>query len=243
MDDDGQVLDSKVDLMTVPRDRLAAMADAGRTVVECRAMLAAAGRTVIAEIAGDQRDPFTHYPRGDVYDFQSHGQYYFHSHRSGECGHFHTFLRPRGMPPGIWPDDPADRGLIAENEALSHLVAISVDETGEPVELFTTNRWVTAETWYRAADVCAMLPCFQMDRAHPPYLANRWITALLALFRPQIETLLAERDACIDRNRFRLSGIPVFEDRELEVTSRMRVSVGDHLAQVQRALDEAPPRP
>jgi len=51
---------------------------------------------------------WNHYPEGDVYDPDSHAQYYYHAHppqlRGGdEHGHFHTFLRPRGMPSGTMP--------------------------------------------------------------------------------------------------------------------------------------------
>ena len=43
------------------------------------------------------------YHAGDVYDAETHAQFFYHAHpaeqrRSGEHGHFHCFLRPRGMP-------------------------------------------------------------------------------------------------------------------------------------------------
>ncbi|HLN25961.1 MAG TPA: hypothetical protein VK558_18480 [Patescibacteria group bacterium] len=235
--DDAAVLDMQVDFAAFPRERLIDMAEAGRSLLDCRRELGRLGRTIVAEVAGDRLEAFTHYPRGDVYDFHSHAQYYFHTHRDGEYGHFHTFLRPRGMPEGIAPADSADRRPPGDNDALSHLVAVSIDHGGAPAELFTTNRWVTAETWYRAADVSAMLPYFQIGHDRPSALANRWISALLALFRPQIEQLLVARDAHIEASRHRLAGIPVFEDRELEVTSRMAICIDRQISEIGAALD------
>lgn len=99
-----------------------------------------------------------HYPDGDVYDHETHGQYYYHAHRDDEHGHFHLFLRPKGMPSGIKPAAVEDfEEPKAQNDALSHLIAISMDEFGRPKALFTTNRWVTAEYWYGCEDVIRML--------------------------------------------------------------------------------------
>ena len=53
-------------------------------------------------------------------------------------------------------------------DKISHLVAISMDKWGLPIGLFTTNRWVTAENWYEAADVVAMLDCFDIDLMPAP---------------------------------------------------------------------------
>jgi hypothetical protein len=216
--------------------RLLEMAAAGQVVLDCRRELRRLGRTIVEEAAGERIEPFTHYPQGDVYDYHTHSQFYFHIHRTGEHGHFHTFLRPKGMPPGVSPADPADRRAPGDNDALSHLVAIGVDGRGEPSRLFTTNRWVTAETWYKAADVRAMLPCFQVENDRPSPTLSRWVTAMVALFRPQIDRLLVERDAWIARNSHRLPGIPVFEDRDIEVTSQMAVNVEEQIAQVQYAV-------
>ena len=56
--------------------------------------------------------------------------------------------------------------------------------------LFTTNRWVTGETWYPAGDVAAMLDRFALGDGRPSPLLNRWVTAMLGLYRPQIAELV-----------------------------------------------------
>lgn len=212
---------------------LADMAAAARIYLACRKSLTSAGRTIAEEIAGDDLEAYTHYPRGDVYDPESHSQYYFHLHREGDHGHFHTFLRTGGMPEGLTPASCPPQG---DKEALSHLVAIALDHRGEPGQLFTTNRWVTAETWYRAADVIAMLPRFHIGHGEPTPTANRWVEAVVTLFRPQIVKLLEARDLCVEGHRRAGMGEQVLEDRALEITSCLDVDIDDHIARIESTL-------
>lgn len=247
-----------VDFARLDRAMLEAMAFAGSELMECRRMLASGGDTPVGEALGGVPDTveWAHYPVGDVYDPLSHAQYFFHLHpaaqrAAGEHGHFHAFLRPRGMPPGTRPlimpelaiaDAPAappapQPNQGADNDEFSHLAAIAMNAAGEPVRLFTTNRWVTGETWYAAADVAAMLDRFVIDLAQPSWLLNRWITALFALFRPQLIELVHARDrAVMSFRRRRRSKVHVFEDRRLEVTSTVDIDIDDQIRQVDLAL-------
>lgn len=231
-------------ISVLPRRTLEEMAAAGREIRECIRVLDKTGDDVIREAVRPHAEalPFAHYPYGDVYDGDYHAQFYYHTHRDGEAGHFHTFLRPLGMPRGVRPagipNAPPPRG---PNDAVCHLVAISVDRAGRPFRLFTTNRWVTGEVWYHAAEVRRMLPCFRIDHAQPSWPLNRWITAMLVLFRPQIEILLTERDACIAERRAACPDEDVFDDRELEVTSSMEISVEAQIEAVEAAFGHAAP--
>jgi hypothetical protein len=232
-----------VDLTKLSRDRLQAMAAAGRQVAECQDVLARTGDNIVGEVL---RHPGTfyewnHYPAGDVYDRRTHSQYYYHAHpqseRSGEHGHFHTFLRADGMPadvaPAPLPDfTPPDN----RNDVLSHLIAISMDRQGLPIRLFTTNRWVTAETWFKAADVRKLLARFEIGHAQPSWPTNRWIGAMVRLFRPEIEVLLEERDRRIAAWQEEHRPDNVYEDRRLEVTSSLDISVDDQVRAVAAAL-------
>jgi hypothetical protein len=140
-------------------------------------------------------------------------------------------VKPATLPGAVPPDDP--------NDALCHLVAISMDRAGFPIRLFTTNRWVTGETWYVAPDVARLLDRFRMDLAYPSWPVNIWISAMVQLFRPQIETLLAQRDAAVADWQARHPGADVFEDRALEVTSMVDISVEDQITAVNAALKAA----
>ncbi len=208
------------DVTALPRRRLEAMAAAGQEILECYRVLAKAGANIVSEILKGQGkfQEWDHYPEGDVYDNETHSQYYYHAHRGveNEHGHFHTFLRQPGMKPGTKPvpyggTEAWPRG----KDSLSHLVAIAMDGYGFPTRLFTTNRWVTGEAWYRAEDVCAMLDGFEIDHAYPSWPTNRWLGAMLRLFHPQIVELIGARDGSVARWRERHPEQDVFEDREL----------------------------
>ncbi|MCW5699948.1 MAG: hypothetical protein KIT00_08915 [Rhodospirillales bacterium] len=226
----------------IPRDRLEDMAAAGAEILECYRLLGKSGANVVSEVLRGEAEFFEwdHYPNGDVYDPETHCQYYYHAHPAGlrgdEHGHFHTFLRPKGMPEGIRPapldDFTAPKG---DNDALSHLIAISMDKYGIPVGLFTTNRWVTGETWYDAEDVIRMLDVFDMDLSYPSLPVNLWITAMVRLFRPGIEALIRARDRTVAAWRSK-NGDGTFEDRDLEVTGHAKISVNDQIEKITAAL-------
>jgi len=255
------------DLTRLPRPSLQQVAAAGQTVRLCMETLARQGSSVVTEAirGADGFFEWRHYPESDVYDPESHAQFYYHAHppserRSAEHGHFHTFLRPRGMPPGTRPlmlpelaiaDAPAQpAGPVLppasqpnqgdDNDKPSHLVAIAMDAHGRPIRLFTTNRWVTGETWYAAEDAVPMLERFRIAVPGPAPLVNRWMTAMFALFRMEMTELLIARDLKVMGWRRRHRGkIHVFEDRRVEVTSSLEIDLDDHLARVEAALRRA----
>jgi hypothetical protein len=255
------------DFTRLSRAELETMEAAGREVLECQRVLAKTGDSIVGELLRGHEVfyEWNHYPEGDVYDPETHAQFFYHAHPaeqrpSGEHGHFHCFLRPRGMPAGIQPllmpelaiaDAPAapHDPLLApvaqpnqgrDNEKISHLVAIAMGTDGRAVRLFTTNRWVTGETWHRGEDVARMLDRFVVDLARPSWPVNRWITAMFRLFRPQMLALLAERDEAVMNWRRRRRGkVHVFEDRRLEVASQIAIDVNDQLQRINSALRKA----
>lgn len=223
-----------MELGELPVDRLEAMLAAGYEVRECRRVLVKAGLNIVGEILRGEGTFYEdrHYPQGDVFDADSHAQYYYHAHRagSGEHGHFHTFVRAAGLPAAMQPL-PGGGG-----EPLTHLVAISMDAHGEPTHLFTTNRWVTNESWYAADDVIGVLNRFAIDHAKPSWPTNRWIGAMLSLFHPQAAQLLRERDGAVAAWRLAHPEADAFEDRKLEITSIAPINVDRQIAAVEIAL-------
>jgi uncharacterized protein DUF6969 len=255
------------DFARLSRAALEAMAAAGRALADCQRAMIAAGTSPLGlalQGAGPVYE-WRHYPEGDIYDSASHAQYFYHAHPAGERqagsggehGHFHTFLRARGMPPGVSPlvmpefavaDNPAapkaplvpSAPRTAEGEPAdpwSHLVAIALDSSGAALRFFTTNRWVTGETWYPAADVARMLDRFALAAGPPTPLLNCWIAAMLTLYRPQLGALLAQRDAAVmDWRRRRRAKVHVLDDRRLEVTSVLAIDVEGQIERVDAAL-------
>ncbi|MEF2552308.1 hypothetical protein VQ042_13175 [Aurantimonas sp. A2-1-M11] len=224
------------DLDTAELRRMAAAAD---EIDECLRVLGKARLNVVGEIlkGAGQFVQMTHYPQGDVYDAETHSQYYYHAHREAEHGHFHCFLRAGGMPGGVTPvADPVAQGWPAGDKAIAHLVAISMDRFGAPIRLFTTNRWVTAETWYPAADVTRMIERFSVDHAFPSWPTNRWLTAMTRLFRLEIEALVAARDRVFAEHAARHPDRNPWEDRELETLSEIAIDPAAQKARVLAAL-------
>lgn len=212
---------------------------AGAEVMECYRVLSKADINLVSEVLRGQGEfiEYEHYPKDDVHDSDTGAQYYYHAHRgeSGEHGHFHTFIRNPAM---VLSKPPVSRGAddSATEGDTSHLIAISMDAYGFPMGLFATNRWVTGENWYGADDVIALLERFRIDHAYPSWPVNRWIGAMLILFRPHIEALLRHRDTVVEQWAASGKGEAVFEDRELEITGYVPISVEDTLHKVRVQL-------
>lgn len=139
---------------------------------------------------------------------------YYHSHdvpgaggNDKEHGHFHIFRRV---------DDSGDI-----NSDWSHVVALGMDRSGQPLRWFTVNNWVTGDRWLPASEL--------QSRITPQYdaepLINRWLSTLLGFYQPVITGLLAERDRVLAKHRGRRSGIDVLSDREIYFLSEMPVNL------------------
>ena len=216
-------------LADLSSDQLSSMREAGRDVLECQRVLKKANLNVVGEVLKGQGEfvRFNHYPKGDVFDKETGSQYYYHAHRGlpGENGHFHTFVRAKGIPEGISP--VAYDGEVKwprGDQTVTHFIAVSMDKYGFPIGLFATNRWVTDEAWFKASDMVSMLDDFEIDHAYPSWPTNRWLSNLFRLFRPEIEALLAHRDQVVEQWRTAHPDRDVFEDRKLEITGDIRIS-------------------
>ena len=219
------------------------MLEAGKDVLECYRVLKKTGDNIVGELLRNAGTfyQWQHYPKGDVYDRENGSQFYYHAHpkssRPGEHGHFHTFLRAAGMPKGVEPVPYAGEAVWPMGgDALSHLVAISMDKKGFPTSLFTVNRWVTGDAWYRADDVARMVDRFMIDHAQPSWAVNRWITGMLGLFRPLVKDLVRERDVVVAAWSAEHPDLDVFEDKNLEIVSSAEISVEKQIGRLRALL-------
>lgn len=212
-------------LAALPSSRLEAMALAGHELVRAERALSGQGFNVVARLLRDEGTFFEwdHYPAGDLHDPVSGAQYFYHAHgaserRTGEHGHFHCFLRAAGT------------GL------LHHVVAVAMDDRGRPVRLFTVNRWVTDDSWIDAAGAIRLLDRFHLDQPKPSRWVNRWLQALLRLFRPEIEALLRRRDRRLAEWRRRHPGVDALAARQLDTLSEIAISTDARIDELRRAL-------
>jgi hypothetical protein len=178
------------------------------------------------------------YPSADAIDSRSGFQFFYHAHSAddrpgvSENGHFHTFARLDRCAHDIedW-EVPASAGNNWTSDKWDpdsvHLIAISVDARGLPVELFTVNRWVTGDRWCRGAGLSYLAARFDVQQAGPQIVA-RWLRACFTLYAAEINSLLFERDATVHRALAgRTCGGSITEDRSLEVLSSKTLSFSD----------------
>lgn len=226
-------------LRQLSRTELQALYDAAAEATDCVAELARHGANPVTEVlAGASAvEEWMHFPSGDVIDPQTHSQFYYHAHAAeermeNEHGHFHTFVRPRLIDRGRSLEDAAGN----DENVCSHLVGISTDASGRLIRLFTTNRWVTGEAWRDADAAISLLDHFDITTDRPSRELNRWISAVVRLFRPQIETLIRTRDETVAQFRHAHPDSNVLEDRELQITSELPVDFLDQIRAIESAL-------
>ena len=184
---------------------------AAQEALFCEQVLAKGGDNVLKATLRDAPvAAWTHYPPGDVFDPASGSQWYYHCHippAGDEHGHFHCFVRPSGS------EGP-----------VHHLVAVGVDAYGRLLRLFTVNQWVVGDSWLAAEGTIELLRRFDVQMPQPSYLTNRWLSAILRLYAPEIEELIRRRDALLEA-KVPPQGTSVRDDRSLEVTSEHLVEL------------------
>jgi hypothetical protein len=87
------------------RSELLVLVAAAAQYEECRRALVKANSNIVRDVLQGCGEfvEYDHFPPEDVFDAESHAQYYYHAHRglAGEHGHFHMFLRTPGMPTSV----------------------------------------------------------------------------------------------------------------------------------------------
>lgn len=152
-----------------------------------------------------------HYPRHDWVEPQKGWQLYWHAHPPhhelpsdwpAEAGHFHFFRR-----------GPTGR--------LAHLVGLAVDEKGQPLRWFTTNRWVTGGDWMAADAAMHLMRTLRLQRSGPHRGVLGWLDDLLHAYAQPLGRLMEMRDEVLAALVEAEEGTSeeVFEDRRYSVLS------------------------
>ena len=173
--------------------------EAAQTVIKTITQMAQEQKPLMLRVVPEEGATFwTHYPKNDARDKFCKSRWYYHVHAPGnrdidEHGHFHLFLHrtqlPEGLEPKIWPPQGEDA-----KAHVTHLITLSIDTNGIPRSWFTVNRFVTNEFLYPADVMIEHLPDFNVDHTNQDDLVNRFVTAMVALYRDEIAVLLRERD-------------------------------------------------
>lgn len=235
-----------IDFKTLPREDLLAMQSAADDMIAVLEKAAEQEKHVLIDVlnatAPEAFTQWQHYPPGDVHDRKKGALWFYHAHSDdvserpwAEHGHFHMFVwsehvqsdvEPIALPP---EPDPELGGLC-------HLVAISFDQSGTPMRIFTVNRWVAQEWQYPAEEVIRLLDKFDLDNEEFA-LTTKWLVAALKLFRPQIEWSLRERDKAIAQMREK-DPEGFSEDEDIEVLSSFPFDLGAQIDAIEEALQD-----
>lgn len=172
---------------------------AAHTVIETITQMAQEQRPLMLRVVPqDEVNFWKHYPPKDARDKFCRSRWYYHVHAAGsrdedEHGHFHLFLHrtqlPEGLEPKVWPPQREDA-----KAHVTHLVGLSIDKVGIPRAWFTVNRFVTNEFLFPADVMIDHLADFNVDHTAEDDCVNRFVTAMVALYREEIAQLLRERD-------------------------------------------------
>lgn len=175
-------------------------ADAAATVIETITRMATEQRPLMLRVLpeGGESKFWKHYPDQDARDAHTRSRWYYHVHAPGsrdaeEHGHFHLFLHRTQIRDGIEPVALPPEGEDAKAH-VTHLIGLSIDYRGIPRSWFATNRFVTNEFLYPAEVMIEHLPLYDVDHTKEDDLVNRFVTAMVALYRDEIAELLRQRD-------------------------------------------------
>jgi len=176
--------------------------EAALIVVETITAMAGEGRPLMQRVLPDEDVHFwEHYPEKDARDRDTKSRWYYHVHAPGqrdadEHGHFHLFLHRSQLPEGLLPQVMPPQGEDAKAH-VTHIAGLSINHQGIPRAWFMTNRFVTNEFLYPADVMIKHLPNYMVDNTAEDSLVNRFVTAMVALYRDELAELLHQRDAAL----------------------------------------------
>ena len=234
-----------IDFKSLARERLLFMQGAADEMIQVLEEAAEQQKHILIDVinarAPDDFTQWQHYPPGDVHDREKGALWFYHAHAEDEAarpwsehGHFHLFVYSEHVSDGVQPIAlPPEPDM--EAGGLCHLVAISFDNAGTPMRIFTVNRWVAVEWQYPAEEVIRLLDFFKLDNQEFS-LTSRWLMAALKLFRPQIEWSLRERDRVIEPMREK-DPEGFSEDQDIEVLSSFAFDLGGQIEAIEDALN------
>lgn len=167
------------------------------------------GTSVTALARGGRRqEPWVLYPdEYGIFDRKRHSQFYYHAHAGAdhEEGHFHA--------------------VRLSSDHTVHLVAISMAPSGWPQALFTLNLWAIGDRDAPPEALIGYAGQFRVEsRKGDPRLV-RFVNLMFRAFWSEIAALQEGKAAAIARYRAAHGGADPFEDRSVEILSRVVIEV------------------
>jgi len=141
---------------------------------------------------------------------------FYHQHRfpdrsPDEHGHFHLFTRSK------------------QQTDWQHLLAISMDRQGQPVQFSTVNQWVTDSDWVEQIE---FEPLFQqLQQQDPESLLLSWFIAILCLFKDEVSELITKRDLQLSDIKETSAINDILNDRSVYTLSTLPLKLEQKLTQ------------
>lgn len=177
---------------------------------------------VLAVLQGETPTLQQHYPLDGPLQFAV-GQWraFYHCHNSPrsavrEHGHFHIFYQCAA-------DD------------WRHVVALGMDDEGQPLDWFMVNRWVTGGNWFEAAALQAALeslPTGQEDES----LAAQWLGAMLACYADDLASLAQQRETNLTRIMAAGDETDMLDNREIYELAKLPIDLAADIARKLSAI-------
>ena len=159
------------------------------------------------------------YPSGLLQFSQTGWRAYYHCHPAsragnhrfkGEHGHFHIFVRTQNDP-----------------DKWSHMVALAMDNMGQPLGWFTVNHWVTGEEWESARVLVEYLKATPYN--HQSSLVECWLLSLLSVSSNDVSMILYERDNVLNKKKIMSEGNDIKMDKKLYLLSETQINLKELL--------------
>lgn len=168
------------------------------------------------------------YPPGLLQFNQTGWRAYYHCHSyqddiqplfATEHGHFHIFIQ-----------------INKDTDSWTHLVALSIDEYGQPIRWFMVNHWVTAENWLAEPELTRLLSAYfsanqnlileQDDNKQHQLQYNhtqQWLLSMLELYQQEILILLKMRDRSLMLENHKIENIG--QDKHYYLLSEAKIDL------------------
>lgn len=192
--------------------------DAAIRVVNCLQKMGEQHSNPVLEIL-DPLQPFHEnqkYPENKLKFNDGVWRAYYHRHAppyrfENEHGHFHVFHK-------------------VGDDAWTHIAGLSIDNQGQAQKWFVTNRWVTDELWQETENIALFFN--EEPELKGVSLVERWLHAMVLLFRSELQQLLTQRDRKVAQLARNTSLESVLNDRDHYILAEQNIDLKDKLNSV-----------
>jgi len=173
---------------------------------------------VLDVLAGQTPHENEKFPKGELCFADSRWRGFYHCHPAREKppqehGHFHLFARC-----GEDQDGKAD---------WTHVVALSIDNQGQPRSWFTVNQWVTGSRWLPAGATIEMLN--DINVPEQASITEKFLLSMLGLYCEELKGILNERDRQLTQINANDNMGDTLNNREVYVLSSIPIDLQQRL--------------